>query len=156
MTSIETLMRLRIVPCDFDEACVFIARFHRHHPPPQGHKFSLAVADENEAVRGVATVGRPVGRLLDDGMTLEVTRVATDGCRNACSSLYGACRRATFALGYTRLVTYTLLDESGASLRGAGFTCLGERGGGTWNRRNRPRVDRAPTQKKFFWEATSE
>lgn len=144
-------MKLRIVPCDFDEACAFIARHHRHHPPPQGHKFSLAVADGSEEVRGVATVGRPVGRLLDDGMTLEVTRVATDGCPNACSALYGACRRAAFALGYTRLVTYTLPEESGASLRGAGFKCLGERGGGTWNRASRPRVDKSPTQRKFFW-----
>lgn len=152
----EGKTKLRIVPCDFKEARAFVKRHHRHHPPAIGHKFSLAVADETETVRGVAIVGRPVSRQLDDGMTLEVTRVATDGCPNACSALYGACRRAAFALGYTRLVTYTLQTESGSSLRGAGWRCIGVAGGGTWNRPNirRPRVDLAPTQKKFRWEAT--
>lgn len=143
--------RLRIVPCDFDEACAFIRRFHRHHPAPRGHKFSVAVASECE-ICGVATVGRPVGRLLDDGMTLEVTRVATDGTANACSALYGACRRVAFALGYDRLITYTLPEEAGSSLLAAGFRLLGERGDGTWSGQGRPRVDKHPTQKKFFWE----
>jgi len=79
-------MRLTIVPIDFDEACAFIRKHHRHHKPPVGHKFSLAVADESGAVRGVATVGRPVARMNQDGWTLEVNRVATDGCENACSA----------------------------------------------------------------------
>ena len=148
----ETRARLHVVPSDFRDSAFFIKMHHRHHPPARGHKFSLAVADELDAVRGVAVVGRPVSRLLDDGMTLEVTRVATDGCPNACSALYGACRRAVFALGYTRLITYTLQTESGASLRGAGWRCIGEAGGGTWNRKYRPRIDSSPTQKKFRWE----
>lgn len=68
--------------------------------------------------------------------------------------LYGACRRAAFALGYRKLVTYTLQDESGSSLRAAGYVCLGEAGGGSWSRLERPRVDTHPLQRKFRWEAT--
>lgn len=136
-----------------EDANAFVAEHHRHHKPVVGHKFSLSVVDEAGSVRGVAIVGRPVARMSDNGLTLEVTRVATDGCANACSALYGAVRRAAFALGYKRLITYTLPSEGGASLRGAGWKCLGEAGGGTWNRASRPRVDKHPTQGKFIWEA---
>src|SRR5262245_36137843 len=136
---------MTVVPCQLAEANAFVSQWHRHHQPVIGHKFSLAVAD-GDTVRGVAIVGRPVSRMLDDGLTLEVARVATDGCRNGCSMLYGACRRATFALGYRRLVTYTLPSESGASLRGAGWKLLGSAGGGSWSRSSRPRVDKAPLQ----------
>lgn len=145
-------MKLSIVPCELDEANAFVMQHHRHHQPTIGHKFSLATVDEHDTVRGVAIVGRPVSRMLDNGLTLEVYRVATDGCQNACSSLYGACRRATFALGYRRLVTYTLPSESGISLRASGYRLLGEAGGGTWNRESRPRVDKHPTQKKLRWD----
>lgn len=134
------------------EANEFVKRYHRHHQPVPGHKFSIGVSD-GEAIRGVAIVGRPVARAMDDGMTLEVNRVATDGAENACSMLYGACRRAAFALGYKRLVTYTLPSEGGASLRGAGYRLIGEAGGGTWNTPSRPRVDTHPLQPKLRWEA---
>jgi hypothetical protein len=97
-------------------------------------------------------VGRPVARQLQDGYTAEVTRLASDGTRNACSLLYAAAWRACRALGYRRLVTYTLAEEGGASLRAAGWRCLGEAGGGSWSRENRPRVDRHPTQRKLRWE----
>jgi hypothetical protein len=146
-------VRLTVVPCDLDEANAFVRRHHRHHGPVVGHKFSLAVADPAGEVRGVAVVGRPRARFLDDGMTLEVYRVATDGCPNACSALYGACRRAVFALGYRRLVTYTLDTESGRSLVGAGWRCLGTAGGGSWSRPSRPCVDKHPLQLKIKWEA---
>ncbi len=146
--------RLAIVPITFEEASAFVAQYHRHHKPPVGHKFSVAVADDLGEVRGVAMVGRPVARHLDDGWTLEVNRVATDGCPNASSALYGACRRAAWALGYKRLVTYTLPSESGASLRGAGYRLIGEAGGGSWSCKSRPRVDKAPTIFKMRWEAT--
>ena len=100
---------LTVIPCERDEAKAFIREHHRHHSvPPVSHKFSLAIVDNAGTIRGVAMIGRPVARALDDGWTLEVTRVATDGAKNACSALYGAARRATFALGYTKLVTYTL------------------------------------------------
>ena len=144
---------LFIVPITFKEACAFIEAHHRHHKPPQGHKFSVAVADDAGEIHGVAVVGRPVARMLDDGWTLEVTRVATDGTPNACSALYGACRRAAWALGYKRLVTYTLPTESGSSLLAAGYRVIGEAGGGSWRRRERPRVDKHPTLVKVRWEA---
>lgn len=143
---------LSIVPISLEEANAFVTRHHRHHRPVVGHKFSIAVSD-GEQIRGVAIIGRPISRRLDNGWTLEVNRVATDGTRNACSMLYGAARRATFALGYRRLITYTLPEEGGASLRGAGWKCLGERGGGSWSVPSRPRVDRHPLQTKLLWEA---
>ena len=144
--------RLTIVPVTFAEAKAFVEAHHRHHKPPTGHKFSVAVADGGGQIRGVATVGRPVARGLDDGWTLEVNRVATDGARNACSMLYGAAWRVARALGYRRVVTYTLPEEGGASLRGAGWRCIGEAGGGSWSCPSRPRVDLHPKQQKLRWE----
>lgn len=144
---------LTIVPVTLDEANAFVAQHHRHHKPVPGAKFCVAVADDEGAVRGVAIVGRPVARRLDNGWTLEVNRCATDGTRNACSMLYGAAWRAAKAMGFRRLITYTLPEEGGASLRGAGWTCVGERGGGSWNVPSRPRVDKHPTQTKILWEA---
>jgi hypothetical protein len=91
--------------------------------------------------------------MSDNGWTLEVNRVATDGTPNACSALYGAAWRATKALGYKRLITYTLPEEGGSSLRGAGWKCLGEAGGGSWSCKSRPRVDTHPLQTKLCWEA---
>jgi hypothetical protein len=138
------------------EARVFVELHHRHHPPPQGGLFAIGAAsvdaDGDVLVVGVVIVGRPVARRLDDDFTAEVTRLATDGSRNACSLLYGAAWRAARAMGYHRLVTYTLPEEGGASLRGAGWTLVGEAGGGSWSRKDRPRVDTAPTQVKFRWE----
>jgi len=145
---------LEIVPLNLDEANVYVAKFHRHHKPTVGHKFSLGVADETGTVRGVAIVGRPVARHLDNGWTLEVNRCCTDGVRNGCSILYGAAWRVAKAMGYKRVITYTLPSEGGASLRGAGWTCVGERGGGNWNVKSRPRVDTATELQgqKWLWE----
>lgn len=145
--------RLSIVPISFAEAAEFVRLVHRHHPSPVGHKFSIATSDETGVVRGVAVVSRPVARNADDGWTLEVTRVATDGAPNACSILYGAAWRATKALGYKRLITYTLKSEPGTSLRAAGWKIIGETGGGTWSRTSRPRVDKHPLQEKLKWGA---
>lgn len=145
--------RLTVVPITFREASEFVKEHHRHHRPPQGHKFSIAVSDEQGDIRGVAMVGRPVARMSDDGVTAEVIRVATDGCPNACSALYGAAWRAARGMGYRRLITYTLPEESGSSLRGAGWRLIGEAGGGSWNRKDRPREDKHPTQMKLKWEA---
>lgn len=151
----EGEVKLRVVPCALDEANAFVRQHHRHHQATAGHKFSLAVADEQDTVRGVAIVSRPTARNSDDGMTLEVVRVATDGARNACSALYGAARRATFALGYTRLLTYTLPSEGGASLRASGYKEIGTAGGGSWSRSSRPRVDKHPLQAKIRWEVSA-
>ena len=146
---------LGIVPCSLIDANAFVRQHHRHHQPVPGHKFSLAVVDGDGTLHGVAIVGRPVARMLDDGLTLEVNRVATDGTPNACSALYGACRRAAFALGYQKLVTYTLPSESGSSLRGAGYRLMGEAGGGSWSRPSRERDDDHPLQPKLRWEVAS-
>ena len=113
-------MVLRLVPMHRDPAFAYLRRVHRHHGAPQGYKFAIGVADDGRLC-GVAVAGRPVNRVLADGHTLEVTRVATDGTPNSCSILYAACWRAARALGYTRATTYTQDDESGASLRAAGW-----------------------------------
>jgi hypothetical protein len=140
------------IPLTRDEANAYVVRWHRHHGRVVGHKFALgAVLDER--VVGVAIVGRPVARRLDDGFTVEILRVATDGTPHVCSFLYGACRRAAYALGFTRCVTYILATEPGTSLRAAGFQLIGEAGGGSWSRTSRPRVDQHPTQAKLRFEA---
>lgn len=147
---------LEIVPLELAEANTLVARWHRHHAPTVGHRFSVGVQSAGTVV-GAAIVGRPIARHFDDGWTLEVYRCVTDGTRNACSALYGACRRAAFALGYRRLVTYTLRSERGASLRGAGWRDLGLRGydGKAWNCKTRPRVVTGPREQKRLWEAVS-
>ena len=145
-------MSLELTPTTLAEANEFVAQHHRHHKPVPGAKFCIAVS-EGDTVHGVAIVGRPVARMLDNGWTLEVNRVATDGARNACSMLYGAAWRAAKALGYRRLITYTLPEEGGASLRASGWRLIGERGGGSWSRGIRPRVDMHPLQAKLLWEA---
>lgn len=144
---------LTIVPCTLAVANQWVTALHRHHQKVVGHKFSLGVQDKSGCLHGVCIVGRPVARRLDDGWTLEVTRCCTDGTKNACSALYGAARRAAFALGFKKLVTYTLKEEGGGSLRGAGWKCIGEAGGGSWNVPSRPRVDKHPLQTKLRWEA---
>ena len=144
---------IRVVPMILVEANEFVAKHHRHHKPVPGAKFCLGISD-GDAIRGVAIVGRPVARHLDNGWTLEVNRVCTDGVKNGCSMLYGAAWRATKALGYTKLITYTLAEEGGVSLRAAGWTLIGESGGGRWSRQSRPRVDLHPTQMKLKWERT--
>ena len=144
---------MRVTPIELSEANAFVSKFHRHHKPVVGHKFSIAVS--NDVVCGVAIVGRPVSRHLDDGFTLEVNRCCTDGTRNACSMLYSSAWKAAKALGYMRLITYTLPEEGGASLRGAGWTLVGLRGGGNWNVKSRPRIDTAEilSGQKHLWEA---
>lgn len=145
-------MRLTAYPMDLAEANAFVAEHHRHHRPVVGHKFSIGAA-LGEKVVGVVIVGRPVARMRDDGMTLEVTRLATDGTRNSCSFLYGAAARAGFALGYKRIGTYILDSESGSSLKAAGWKLIGTAGGGSWSVPSRPRVDKHPLQSKLLWEA---
>lgn len=143
--------RLSIVPLSLEEANEFVRCHHRHHGEVVGHKFSLGAATGN-AICGIAIIGRPVARGRDDGLTLEVTRLATDGTRNACSFLYGAAARAAFALGYRRLGTYILADESGISLRAAGWRLIGEVRGRSWSCPSRPRVDCHPLQGKLMFE----
>jgi hypothetical protein len=144
-------MKLQLQPITQREANRFIADHHRHHKPPQGYKFAIAVND-GEKVVGVITVGRPVARMLDNGWTAEVTRCCTDGTPHAPSMLYAAAWRASRAMGYKRLITYTLQAEPGTSLVAAGYKNIGLAGGGNWNKKTRPRVDTAIQEQKQLWE----
>jgi hypothetical protein len=144
-------MSLEVCPMTLKEANAFVEQHHRHHKPVVGHKFSIGCTDGKEIV-GVAIVGRPVSRHLDDGWTLEVNRLCTDGTRNACSMLYAAAWRAARAMGYKRLVTYILDSESGTSLKASGWKCVGQAGGLRWTGKRRPEVDLYPAQMKIRWE----
>jgi len=144
--------RLTLQPVTTREAYTFIAEHHRHHQPPQGCKFAIAVASDDVVV-GVATVGRPVARMLDDGWTLEVTRVCTiNGYKNAASMLYGAAWRAARSMGYKKLITYILKSEIGTSLIAAGYKDIGLAGGGTWDRKARARYDKHPIEQKRLFK----
>lgn len=144
---------LLLVPITHREANAFIREHHSHHLPPQGMKFAIGVATEGGHICGVVTVGRPVARHLDDGWTAEVTRCCTDGTKNAASKLYGAACRAARAMGYCRVITYTLQEEKGTSLVAAGWRALYETKAGSWDRPGRPRVDTHPVGQKRLWEA---
>jgi len=131
-------MSLTVRPISLAEANSFITNLHRHHSKVQGHKFSISCYD-GERLCGVACVGRPVSRRLDNGRTLEVTRLCTDGTYNACSILYARCARIARDMGYTKIITYILGEESGVSLRASGWHFEQEAGGGSWSCPTRPR-----------------
>jgi hypothetical protein len=126
---------LELAPCTLAEANRFVETHHRHHAPTPVAQWCHAATLDGRVV-GVAIVGQPKARMACDGWTVEVTRVATDGTRNACSLLYGAARRAAFALGYTRVLTYVLEAEDGASLRAAGYRLDGVVRGESWKRKH--------------------
>lgn len=121
---------LKVRPISIHEANVFVERFHRHHGKKTGCKFAIAVYDDQ--LRGVAICSNPVARNADDGLTLEVARLCTDGTHNACSILYGACARIAKDMGYRKIQTYILQSESGASLKASGWICEGEAGRPSW------------------------
>jgi hypothetical protein len=143
---------MRVKPITFRDARAFICRLHRHHEPPKGCKFCIGIVNENDELVAVATVGRPVARMLQDGYTAEVTRLCTDGTKNAASMLYAACWRAARSMGYKRLITYILESEPGISVRAAGWREIGTAGGGSWSRPSRPRTDKHPTERKRRFE----
>jgi hypothetical protein len=147
-------MRLHHVRIELADANAFVAEHHRHHKPVVGHRFSIGAVLGDQLV-GVAIVGRPVARMRDDGLTVEVTRLCTDGTKDACSFLYGACARAAFALGFKRIGTYILATEPGTSLTAAGWRLIGQTSGGSWSRPSRGRTDKHPTQPKFLFERTA-
>lgn len=120
---------LTIKPMILREANAYVAQNHRHNMPTNGHKWSLACYDDDRLC-GVAIAGQPIARKLDDGLTIEVRRVCTDGTYNACSKLYGACARVAKEMGYKRIITYTLQSEPGTSLTASGWKNCGEAGGG--------------------------
>jgi hypothetical protein len=146
---------LDVVPVRWRDAAAFVDTWHRHHRRPAGHVFSVGVALDGVLV-GVAIVGRPVARHFDDGHTLEVNRTATDGTPNANSMLYATAWRAAKALGYRRLVTYTQANETGASLRAAGWRVVAERPPRAgWTCPSRPRDDQGTDHMpRTLWEAS--
>lgn len=146
---------LNLRPIKQKEAFEFIRLHHRHHNIPVGWLWGHGVDNDEGVLVGVAVVGRPVARELDDGYTCEVTRLCTTGEPNACSILYGAARRAAVAKGYRRGLTYILESESGSSLKASGWAVLGKVSGRSWNCPSRPRADKHPTVNKirFGWGA---
>ncbi|VTR56482.1 Uncharacterised protein [Actinobacillus pleuropneumoniae] len=139
------------VPVTFKEACNFIDMYHRHHPAPQGMKFALGFSNGRSLI-GVLTAGRPVSRFRDNGQTLEVTRLCVQRAyKNVCSKLYAAAARVAKEMGYHSLITYTLVEEAGSSLRAAGFRFDGISPGGSWRSHGRRRQDRHPTGPKKIW-----
>jgi hypothetical protein len=140
-------------PLNWREAKEWIKAVHRHHVPPQGMKWATAVVKDGRLV-GVATCGRPVSRIIQQAepLTFEVTRVATDGTKNACSALYADTRRQGFAKGYNRGITYILASEPGTSLKAAGWKFVRMTDGGSWDVPSRRRTDKHPTEPKQLWE----
>jgi hypothetical protein len=126
-----------IVPLELKDLNALVERWHRHHKPVQGHRFSIGLKRDGKLVGGIS-VGRPTVRMTDQRRILEVTRLVTDGTPNACSQLYAAAARVGRELGYTRIQTFILASESGASLRAAGWILDGESGGGDWTRASKP------------------
>ena len=145
---------IEIKPCSLKEANDYVANYHRHHKPSAGHKFSIKVVDENGQTHGVAICGRPVSRHLDNGETLEINRVCTDGTYNACSLLYGACARIARNMGYRKIITYILLSENGASLKASNFICEGEAGKEVWTGKRSGRDNGVPKERKTRWSIT--
>lgn len=115
---------MRVAPATLAEANAWIEEHHAHHHRVPGMKFAVKVVDDDGKVLGVAVASRPVSRKLDDGLTLEVTRLCTDRERNAGSMLLGSIGRAAQALGYHRLVSYTMERERGTVFMAAGWKAI--------------------------------
>lgn len=141
---------MHAVPLTQKQAAAYVAANHRHHKPTRGDVFRIGAEKDGEIV-GVIQCGRPSARGLQDGLTLEATRLCTDGSRNACSFLYAAAARVAKELGYKRIVTYTLETEPGASLKASGWQLDGITTGGSWDTPSRRRTDKAPTCPKKRW-----
>ena len=147
-----------LCPITLRAAQEFVQKHHRHNEPMSGHKFSIGLMDAGELI-GIVTVGQPIARLQCDGYTAEVTRCCViDGQRNANSQLYAAALRASRAMGYRRVITYTLPEESGASLRAVGFRrdSMTRHNKSGWNMPGRPRrtPERYPVGPKVRWVKT--
>lgn len=142
---------MKIKPCELRDANTFIEKLHRHHKKVQGHRFSLALWNDEKLI-GVVCVGRPVARMTDASKVLEVTRLCTDGTKNACSMLYSAAARVGKEMGYERIQTFILENEPGISLIATGWKKSLVSSGGSWDRPSRERIDKAPLDKKIRYE----
>ena len=148
-TDCDSMSRLEVRPIGLKAANRFVEANHRHHKKVAGCKFSICACKEDVIV-GVAICGRPVSRHMDDGTVIEINRLCTDGTRNACSLLYGACCRIAKEMGYRKIITYILASENGASLKASNFTCEGEAGGEIWTG-ERERDNGVPRELKTRW-----
>jgi hypothetical protein len=147
-------MTLVIRPCTLKEANALVETLHRHHKPCVGHRFSLACYDDDDLC-GIVICGRPVSRGCDPYLTLEISRCATNGTKNAISKLYGAVCKAAKAMGYLKVQTYTLPEEGGASMRASGFNLVAETAGGQWAHTDgKQRRTDQPISIKHRWERT--
>lgn len=145
-------LKYKTRPISLREACEFVNTHHRHHVSPQGHKFSIALYD-GDIVIGVIIAGRPVSRFQDNGLTLEVTRCCVkEVYKNGITKLYAAVYRVAQAMGYERIITYTLESEPGVSMKAANFTRIQICKGGSWNSPSRQRVNKHPLEAKYLWE----
>ena len=140
---------MNIRPITFRQASDFINKYHRHHKATVGHTFSIGLCDAAQLV-GCAVCGSPVSSHLDDGVTCEINRLCTDGTKNACSKLYGACCRIAKEMGYERIITYILESENGASLKASNFVCDGVAGGTHWTG-ERNKGQNIPNEMKTRW-----
>lgn len=138
---------LEATPLELSAANEFVATLHRHHDPVHRDKFRIG-ASHNGKLVGVVQVGRPVSRMLDDGKTVEVVRLCTDGTKDVCSFLYSKAARIAKEMGYEKIITYILCTESGTSLRACGWTEEATTSGGHWSRPSRKRTTTAPTVPK--------
>jgi hypothetical protein len=144
---------LRIIPLELSEANELVKKWHRHHKPVIGHRFSIGVLDSKTGiVVGAAIIGRPVARLVNWHTTVEVVRLVTDGTKNACSILYAAAARIAREIGYEKIQTYILDSEPGISLIAADWICEIEKTGGGegWHSRDGRRYDQ-PNCTKQRW-----
>lgn len=132
------------IPLELSVANKFVAELHRHHDPVHRDKFRIGASVGGKLV-GVVQVGRPVSRMLDDGKTVEVVRLCTDGTKDVCSFLYSKAARIAKEMGYERIITYILCTETGTSLRACGWKEDGVTSGGHWSRPSRKRDTTAPT-----------
>ena len=139
-----------IIPISLKYANEYVTAYHRHHKAVTGCKFCIGLQGTGGGLIGVAICGRPVSRHLDDGRTLEINRLCTNGAQNACSRLYGACVRIARDMGYKKIITYILQSENGASLKASNFTCEGIAGGKIWTG-NRCRDNGVPKELKQRW-----
>lgn len=142
---------MRAIPVPLHQADLFVSLHHRHHRPALRDMFRIAAMNDAGEMVGVVQVGRPVARAFNGQGICEVTRLCTDGTRNACSFLYAAAARKAKKLGFRKIITYILADEPGTSLRAAGWAHEADTKGGSWNCKSRPRTDKAPICPKQRW-----
>ena len=144
-------VNMKIVPITLKVANQFVTEHHRHHKPSVGHKFSIGLSNDDNLI-GVAIMGRPVARRSDDGFTIEVARLCTNGQKNACSMLYQAAARASKELGYKKIQTYILEIETGTSLKASGWKMEAITAGGQWKHTDgKERRTDQPTMPKQRW-----